>query len=74
MAKILIVDASPCNSGEAVLKKITQFNPCAKAIMITGWASKSVEERVLEAGAKTFIEESNVQKDLLRVIEEVLEV
>jgi two-component system chemotaxis response regulator CheY len=63
----------PSKSGEAVLKKIIQYHPYAKAIMITGWANKSIEERVLEAGAKAFIEKSNVQKDLIRVIEEVLQ-
>lgn len=63
----------PTKSGEAVLKKIIQFHPYARAIMITGWADKSIEERVLEAGAKAFLEKSHVQKDLLHVIAKVLE-
>jgi len=63
----------PSKSGEAVLKKIIQFHPYAKAIMITGWANKSIEKRVLEAGAKAFLEKSSVQKDLLQVIEKVME-
>ena len=62
----------PSKSGEAVLKKIIQFHPYAKAIMITGWANKSIEDRVLQAGAKAFLEKSNVQQDLLKVIDEVL--
>lgn len=62
----------PSKSGEAVLKKIIQYHPYARAIMITGWANKTIEERVLEVGAKAFIEKSNVQKDLLLVIERVL--
>ena len=63
----------PSKSGEAVLKKIIQFHPYAKAIMITGWANKSVEERVLKAGAKAFIEKCNVQKELLQVIDKVMQ-
>jgi two-component system chemotaxis response regulator CheY len=63
----------PSKSGEAVLKKIIQFHPYAKAIMITGWADKSVEERVLDAGAKAFLEKSHVQRDLLEVIDKVME-
>lgn len=63
----------PSKSGEAVLKKIIQFHPYAKAIMITGWANESIEERVLQAGAKAFLQKSNVQKELLQVIEKVME-
>jgi len=63
----------PSKSGEAVLKKIIQFHPYAKAIMITGWANDSIEKRVLQAGAKAFLQKSNVQKELLQVIEKVLE-
>jgi two-component system chemotaxis response regulator CheY len=62
----------PNKSGEAVLKKILRIDPQAKVIMITGWANKSIEGRVLEAGAKAFLEKSDVQKNLLRVLEEVL--
>lgn len=63
----------PNKSGEAVLKKILQLDSDAKVIMITGWANKSVEGRVLKAGAKAFLEKSNVQKDLLHIVDQVLE-
>ncbi|MBT8069683.1 MAG: response regulator [Gammaproteobacteria bacterium] len=63
----------PSKSGEAVLKKIIQMDPEAKVIMITGWANSSIEGRVLKAGAKAFMEKSNVQKELLTVIERVVE-
>jgi two-component system chemotaxis response regulator CheY len=63
----------PNKSGEAVLKKILQIDPQARIIMITGWANKSIEGRVLEAGAKAFLEKSDVQKNLLRIVEEVLD-
>ena len=62
----------PSKSGEAVLKKILKMDPGAKVIMITGWANRSIEGRVLTAGAKAFLEKSDVQKNLLRVVEEVL--
>ena len=39
----------PSKSGEAVLKKIMALDPEAKVIMITGWANKSIEGRVLQA-------------------------
>jgi len=63
----------PSKSGEAVLKKIIQFHPYARAVMITGWADESIEERVLKAGAKAFLQKSRVQHDLLPVIERVME-
>jgi len=63
----------PSKSGEAVLKKIIQFHPYARAVMITGWADESIEERVLGAGAKAFLQKSRVQHDLLPVIERVME-
>jgi two-component system chemotaxis response regulator CheY len=62
----------PSKSGEAVLKKIMMLDPDAKVIMITGWANKSIEGRVLAAGAKAFLEKSNVQRDLLNVIDQVM--
>ena len=49
------------------------IDPAAKVIMITGWANKSVETRVLQAGAKAFLEKSNAQRDLLKVIDQVME-
>lgn len=63
----------PSKSGEVILKKIIQIDPHAKVIMITGWANKSIEARVLEAGAKAFLEKSNAQRDLLKVIDQVME-
>jgi two-component system chemotaxis response regulator CheY len=63
----------PSKSGEAVLKKIIQYDPAAKVIMITGWANKRIEERLLEAGAMAFLEKHNVQQDLLNVIDRVME-
>ena len=83
MARILIVDDSPftrhllgvlvTKGGEAVLKKIMQFHPYANAIMITGWADKSIEKRILAACAKAFLEKSHVQNELLQTIDKVLE-
>lgn len=63
----------PSKSGEAVLKKIIQFHPYANAIMITGWADKRIEKRILAAGAKAFLKKSHVQNDLLPTIDKVLE-
>jgi len=41
--------------------------------MITGWANKSIEKRILEAGAKEFLEKAHVQDELLQIIGKVLE-
>ena len=62
----------PRKSGEAVLHKIMMIDPQAKVIMVTGWANNVIEERVLKAGAKAFVEKSKVESDLLDVIERVL--
>ena len=61
-------------SGEAVLKEIIRHDPSARVIMISGSSSRSIEERVLQAGAKVFIEKFNAQLDMLKVIDQVMEI
>ncbi len=64
----------PNKSGEVVLKEIMQHDPRARVIMITGWANNTIEEIVMQAGAKAFLEKPNVKKDLVKVIDQVMEI
>ena len=64
----------PDKSGEAVLKEIIQHDPSARVIIISGTSDHAIEERVLQAGAKVFIEKFNNQIDILKVIDQVMEI
>jgi len=63
----------PNKSGEVVLKEIMQHNPSAKVIMVSGSADKVTEERLLQAGAKSFVQKTTLKRDLLKVIDQVME-
>ena len=60
-------------SGEEVLKEIIQYDPSARVIMISGSSDSTIEERVLQAGAKVFIPKFNALIDILKVIDQVME-
>ena len=64
----------PGKSGETVLREILQHDPSAKVIMISGSSDFSMEERVLQAGAKFFVEKPYLQRDILKVIDQVMEI
>ena len=64
----------PGKSGEVVLKEIMQHDPSARVIMITGSANNTIEERVMQAGAKAFLEKPHLKRDLLKVIDQVMEI
>ena len=61
-------------SGEAVLKEIIQHDPSARVIIISGSSDNTIEERVLQAGAKVFVEKFNKQSDTLKVIDRVMQI
>lgn len=63
----------PDKSGEAVLGEIIDLDPSARVIMISGSGDHTVEERALEKGAKHFLEKPDVPRDILRIIEQVME-
>jgi two-component system chemotaxis response regulator CheY len=58
--------------GETVLHEILQFDPAARVIMISGSNDTTLEQRVLEAGAKAFVEKFNTNMDLLEIINRVM--
>ena len=60
--------------GEAILKEIIRHDPGARVIMISGSRDKNIEERFLQAGAKVFMTKPWVQRDLLKVIDQVMEI
>lgn len=59
-------------SGEEVLEEILQLDPDARVIMISGAGDVTLEERVLQAGAKKFMRKYAEQKDFLCVIDQVM--
>ena len=61
-------------SGEAVLKEMIQHDPGVKVIMISGSGDHTIEERALQAGAKVYLAKPIVQRDLLKVIDQVVEI
>jgi len=63
----------PDKNGEVVLKEMIQDDANARVIIISGSADHTIEERVLKAGAKVFLEKPVVQTELLNVIDQVME-
>ncbi len=73
--ELVILDhVMPDKSGETVLKEIIQYDPSARVIMISGTIDPTLEERVLQAGAKVFVEKFEEQLDYLKVIDRVMEI
>ncbi|MCH7507775.1 MAG: response regulator [Proteobacteria bacterium] len=64
----------PGKNGEVVLKEIIQHDPSARVIMISGSGDKTIEERALQTGAKVFVKKPCVPRDLLKVIDQVMEI
>lgn len=60
-------------SGQDVLKEIIQLDPAAKVIMISGASNEDVGQRALAAGAKAFFEKFHGTRNILNVIDQVME-
>ena len=58
--------------GEQVLKEILQHDPGARVIMISGSGDHTIEERTLQLGAKLFMEKPMKQREVLKVIDQVM--
>ena len=58
-------------NGEEVLKEIIQHDPSARVIMLSGSGDSTIEERALQIGAKLYMEKPIVQRDILKVIDQV---
>ncbi len=64
----------PGKNGEVVLREMIQHDPSAMVIMISGSGDHTIEERVLRAGAKVFVEKPCAHRELLKVIDQVMEI
>ena len=62
----------PGKNGETVLEEIIEQDPSTKVIMIAGSGDQTVEEKILQTGAKDFVDKAYVQRDLLKVIDQVM--
>ncbi len=61
-------------NGEAVLKEMIQHDPSARVIMVSGSTDNIIEHRILQAGAKAYLEKPNLKRDILKVIDQVMEI
>ena len=64
-----VMDDTP---GEAVLKRMLDADPEAQVIIISGSNDASLEQRVLSAGAKAFVEKFGTTIDLVNVVDQIL--
>ncbi len=64
----------PGKSGEVVLREMIQHDPSARVIMISGSGDITIEERALQSGAKVFVKKPCMSEDLLKVIDQVMEI
>lgn len=60
-------------SGMEVLKEIIQHDRDAKVIMVSGLGDSTIEDEVLETGAKFFVRKPYAQTNILRIIDQVME-
>jgi len=60
-------------NGDEVLRNLIQHDPDAKVIMVSGSGDNAIEGRVLDDGAKAFVEKLNGRADILRAVEQVAE-
>jgi len=60
-------------SGEDVLHALLEYDPEVKAIMVSGSGDHAIEARVLQAGAKAFIQKMSTQGAFLKTVERVMQ-
>ena len=61
-------------NGDEVLEEMIRHDPHAKVIMLSGSGDHAIEVTALETGAKVFMEKPNMYLNLLKVIDQVMEV
>lgn len=67
--KVVILDQRmPTMSGTELYKKIQEFNPYIKAIMLTGEADRNEVAKALEMGYVSYLEKNNIQALPTRVL------
>ena len=59
-------------NGAEVLEDIMQLDPKARVIMVSGSADHALENKLLSAGAKLFVEKFKNQKHFLEAVEQVM--
>lgn len=63
----------PGKSGVAVLDEMIQYDPKARVIMVSGSGDDTVEEKALQTGAKVYVDKYRANRELLGVIDQVME-
>jgi len=64
----------PNKDGKAVLKEMILHDSSARVIMISGSGDHTLGERALQIGAKIFLEKTHLQRDILKAIDQVMEI
>jgi len=60
-------------NGEEVLREMLLLNADVKVIIISGSGDHTLKQRLLETGAKMFIEKPDVRGRILNVIDQVMQ-
>jgi two-component system chemotaxis response regulator CheY len=59
-------------SGEEAMKGIIKYDPNARVIIISGSNDNTLREKMVESGAKAFVEKFDFHKNVLQVIKQVM--
>ena len=59
-------------NGETILEEIIEHDPNARVVMISGSGDHTVEHRARQSGARDFVGKPFMQRDLLKVIDQVM--
>jgi two-component system chemotaxis response regulator CheY len=59
-------------NGEAILQEMIEHDPGARVVMISGSGDCNVEKKARQSGARDFVGKPFVQRDLLKVIDQVM--
>jgi two-component system chemotaxis response regulator CheY len=63
----------PGKSGEEILTELLELDPAANIIMVSVSGDPDIGKRAVQKGAKAFVEKVNAARDILGVIDQVME-
>ena len=63
----------PGKSGEEILRELLDHDSAVKTIMISGSGDPDIGKQTLQIGAKAFVEKIDVSRDILEIIDQVMD-
>ena len=64
----------PDKPGEVVLREMIQHDPDAKVIILSGSGDHTLEERIMQTGAKAYLQKPCAMGDILKAVDQVAEI